>query len=67
MAVGATIITEMRDDAMKNAFCIATDATGVLVQPIPSADKQPRACRRGHYFVQLADKDHVFLSTRRRR
>jgi transposase len=61
MAVGATVVTAMRDDALAHAFCIATDATGVLVQPIPSADKQPRSCHRGHYFVQLADRDHVFF------
>jgi len=59
--VGATVVTAMRDDALAHAFCIATDATGVLVQPIPSADKQRRACARGHYFVQLADADHVFF------
>ncbi|HEY6037797.1 MAG TPA: IS66 family transposase [Kofleriaceae bacterium] len=61
MAVGATVVAAMRDDALAHAFCIATDATGVLVQPIPSADKQPRSCQRGHYFVQLADRDHVFF------
>ncbi|MBX3157502.1 MAG: transposase, partial [Deltaproteobacteria bacterium] len=31
------------------------------VQPIPTADKQPRSCARGHYFVQIADRDHVFF------
>jgi transposase len=61
MAVGATVVTAMRDDALAHAFCIATDATGVLVQPIPTADKQRRSCHRGHYFVQLADRDHVFF------
>ncbi len=61
MAAGATVVTAMRDDALAHAFCIATDATGVLVQPIPTADKQRRACHRGHYFVQLADRDHVFF------
>lgn len=61
MSVGATVVTAMRIDALAHAFCIATDATGVLVQPIPTADKQPRSCKRGHYFVQLVDKDHVFF------
>jgi transposase len=60
-AVGSTVVTAMRDDALAHAFCIATDATGVLVQPIPTADKQPRSCHRGHYFVQIADRDHVFF------
>ncbi|HEX4417786.1 MAG TPA: transposase [Kofleriaceae bacterium] len=44
-----------------DAFCIATDATGVLVQPIAGGDQVRRACRRGHYFVQIADADHVFF------
>jgi transposase len=61
LTVGATVITAMRDDALAHAFCIATDATGVLVQPIPGGDQQRRACQRGHYFVQLADRDHVFF------
>jgi hypothetical protein len=51
----------MRADALAHAFCIATDATGVLVQPIRTGDKQRRACSRGHYFVQIADADHVFF------
>jgi hypothetical protein len=34
----------------------------VLVQPIRDGDKQKRrACRRAHYFVQIADDDHVFF------
>ena len=56
---GATVIQAMRDEAMRSAFCIATDATGVLVQPIADGKRKP--CRRGHYFVQIADKDHVFF------
>ena len=61
MTVGATIVAAMRADALANAFCIATDATGVLVQPLRTGDKQRRACSRGHYFVQIADGDHVFF------
>ncbi len=41
----------MWKDAM-NAHCIATDATGVLVQA-------PDQCIRGHFFVCIADRDHV--------
>jgi len=59
--VGATVVHAMRDDAMRTAFCISTDATGILVQPIPSGDKQRRACTRGHFLVQIADRDHVFF------
>jgi hypothetical protein len=61
MTVGATVVKAMHDDAFATAFCIATDATGVLVQPIPGGDQVRRACRRGHYFVQIADADHVFF------
>lgn len=56
---GATVIEAMRKEALENAFCIATDATGVLVQPIADGTRKP--CRRGHYFVQIADDDHVFF------
>lgn len=60
MTVGATVVAAMREEALKFAFCIATDATGVLVQPI--RDKQVRqAAKRGHYLVQIADSDHVFF------
>jgi len=61
LTVGATVVHAMRDEALRTAFCIATDATGVLVQPIRGGDKQRRACQRGHYFVQIADADHVFF------
>jgi transposase len=57
---GATVIKAMRDEAMKTAFCIATDATGVCVQPLPDKGRR-QSCRRGHYFVQIADRDHVFF------
>lgn len=59
--VGATVVEAMRQEALRTAFCIATDATGILIQPIREGDKQHRACRRGHFFVQIADADHVFF------
>ena len=59
--VGATVVHAMRDDAMRTAFCIATDATGILVQPIASNDQVRRACTRAHFLVQIADRDHVFF------
>lgn len=58
---GATVIAAAREEAIATAFCIAADATGVAIQPIPSQDKRRQACRRGHYFVLIADKDHVFF------
>lgn len=58
--VGTTVVAAMREEALATAFCIATDATGVAVQPVPT-EGQRQACRRGHYFVQVADKDAVFF------
>jgi transposase len=59
--VGATVIEAARKDALAHAFCIATDATGILVQPPRSDDGKHQPCRRGHYFVQIADRDHIFF------
>jgi hypothetical protein len=59
--VGATIVEAMRREALATAHCIATDATGVLVQPDPRPDKQSQPCRRAHFFMQIADADHVFF------
>ena len=58
---GATVVHAMRKEALASAFCIATDATGVLVQPIPTHEKVRQACKRGHYFVMVADSDHVLF------
>lgn len=58
---GATVVHAMREHAMKTAFCIATDATGIAVQPIRTHEKQRKACKRGHYLVQIADRDYVFF------
>jgi len=58
---GATVIAAARKDALATAFCLSTDATGVAVQPIPTGDKKRQPCRRGHFFVQIADRDHVFF------
>ncbi len=63
--VGATlggIVRAMTTEAMTTAFCLATDATGVCIQPSPDERKGARrACNRGHFFVVLADRDHVFF------
>lgn len=65
--VGATLgalVEAARDDAFATAFCLATDATGVSIQPGPIAERDApgrAACRKGHFFVVLADKDHVFF------
>lgn len=59
---GATVIHAARAHAMRTAFCISTDATGMAIQPERDGGKRGRrACRRGHYFAHLADLDHVFF------
>lgn len=59
--LGVTIVEAMRQEALANAFCISTDATGVAIQPEPTKDKRRQPCRKGHFFVQVADKDAVFF------
>jgi transposase len=58
---GATVIAAARAEAWRTAFCIATDATGVPVWPGARPDGKRQACRRGHYFVHIADRDHIFF------
>jgi len=62
--VGATlgcVVDAMASEAKQKAFCLSTDATGAAIQParIPGGPRQ--ACAKGHFFVVLADKDHVFF------
>lgn len=59
--VGATVVAAAREEAWRTAFCIATDATGVAVQPDRKPEGGRQACRRGHYFVLIADRDHIFF------
>lgn len=49
----ALVVGAMAKDAL-NAHCIAIDATGVLVQA-------KEKCRRGHFWVLVADRDHVLF------
>jgi len=60
--LGATILHVMRIDALRTAMCLSTDATGILVQQgRDPTTKARRACKKGHYFVQIADRDAVFF------
>lgn len=59
---GATLVDAMVKDAIANAFCIATDATGVLIQPIPNEQRTRQPCKRGHIFTQVVDRDAVIFS-----
>ena len=60
-ATAGCIVAAMAKDAMENAFCLSTDATGVCIQPVPLPSGQRQACRKGHFFVVLADQDHIFF------
>ncbi len=58
-----SIVEAMKIDAM-NAFCLSTDATGISIQPAPLPDNSRHPCRKGHFFVVLADYDHIFFEYR---
>jgi transposase len=61
---GATlgaIVDAMAHEAKSQAFCLSTDATGVAIQPTYIGDGKRQPCRKGHFFVVLADADHVFF------
>ena len=58
---GATVIDAAKKHAFETAFCVMTDATGFAIQPGPTEDGVRRPCRKGHYFVQIADRDHIFF------
>lgn len=62
--IGATlgaVVDAMAHEAKTTAFCLLTDATGVAIQPTCIGDGKRQPCRKGHFFVVLADKDHVFF------
>ena len=62
--VGATlgsIVIAMSEDAKKTAFCLSTDATGVSIQLGPLQERERGPCRKGHFFIVLADREHVFF------
>jgi transposase len=62
--VGATfgcIVEAARKEAIETAFCLSTDATGIAIQPTPLGNGNRQPCRKGHFFVTLADRDHVFF------
>ena len=60
-AVLGFIVEAAREEAIATAFCLSTDATGVSIQPTPLDDRRHQPCRKGHFFVTLADRDHVFF------
>ena len=54
-----TVVLAMHTHALATAFCIATDATGVNVQPIYSQQKGRQPCQKSHFLVMAADRDHL--------
>ena len=60
--LGATTLHVMRIEALAKAMCLSTDATGILVQQgRDPTTKARRPCKKGHFFVQIADRDAVFF------
>jgi transposase len=57
----ACIVDVCAKEAKETAFCLSTDATGVCIQPESAKGAPRRACRKGHFFVVLADQDHIFF------
>ncbi|HVZ31943.1 MAG TPA: transposase, partial [Polyangiaceae bacterium] len=55
------IVEACAQDARRTACCLATDATGVAIQPERLTDGSRQPCKKGHFFVVLADKKHVFF------
>ena len=53
------VVRAMHEHARANAFCIATDATGIAVQPIFNHEKGRSPCKKAHFLVMIADRDHV--------
>jgi transposase len=54
-----TVVRAMHEHARAAAFCISTDATGICVQPLSSSDKGRQPCKKGHFLVMVADRDHI--------
>jgi transposase len=56
-----TVVKAMHEHALATAFCISTDATGVNIQPIYSHEKGRQPCKKGHFLVMIADRDHILF------
>ncbi|HEX5661067.1 MAG TPA: transposase, partial [Polyangiales bacterium] len=57
----STVVEAMRLHARETAFCISTDATGVCVQPLYDRAKGGQPCKKGHFLVMIADRDHILF------
>ncbi len=54
-----TVVKAMQQHARDTAFCISTDATGVCVQPLYDRAKGGQPCKKGHFVVMIADREHI--------
>ncbi len=59
-SLGATICHAMWQDALRNAAVISTDATSAMIQP--DKGKHRQACKKGHFFTAVVDRDHVLFA-----
>lgn len=57
--LGCTIVQAMLESAKQTVSVLSTDATGALIQPVANGNKQ--VCKKGHFFVIVADCDHVIF------
>ena len=67
--VGATfgcVVDAMALESIQTAMCLSTDATGVMVQRPKCEGARHQSCHRGHFFVVLADQDHIFFEYKAR-
>jgi transposase len=55
-----TVVSAMNTHALQTAFCMSTDATGVCIQPMAN-DRQRQPCKKGHFLVRIADRDHILF------
>jgi transposase len=60
--LGATIVEAMWRDALAHGCVLSTDATSALVQPAPTKDGRPQACKKGHFFTVVVDSDAVLFA-----
>jgi len=58
--LGETVVKAMGEHTLATAFCISTDATGICIQPIPN-DKGRQPCKKSHFLVRIADRDHIIF------
>ena len=60
----ATIVHAMSEHGREHAFVQLTDATGFPIQPgrfDRDGPRKSRPCRKGHYFVRIADRDSIIF------